>query len=127
MIFDFPILKIAFYLLLTFFFLYVFLARYACRVKVYDNEIMVKYFFFWDNDLIISLSDVSEVDFNKGFYDLYSDKTSGGLYVFPKYCYDTLFLKNKNGVIVSVKINTRMLTFNKIVSTVGNILNEKNR
>lgn len=127
MIFDFPALKIAFYLFLTFFFLYMLLARYACRVKVYDHEIIAEYFFFWEKDLVIPLSDISGVDFNKGFYDLFSDKTTGGVHVFPKYCYDTLLLKNQSGAIISVEMNTRIWTFNKVVSTVRDILDKKNR
>lgn len=78
----------------------------------------VKYVYPWEKNIEINLANVVDIDFEKGFYDLFSDKTRGGLFVFPKYCADRLILKvrdNKEIDTIYVQVNTRIFEFNKVV------------
>lgn len=123
---EFSIFKVCFYLLLTFCFLYVLFSRYACRIKVYDDSIKIKYFFFWDKDISIPLQGVHRVDYMKGFYDLTSDKSFAGLYSFPKYCYDKIVFQYERNEI-EVLINTRIFMFDRAYSLIESKTLEKGK
>lgn len=117
--------KILFYILFTFFCLYVFLSRRSGTIEVKADEIEIRYFFPWNKPIKIVLSSVSDVDYQKGFYDVFSDKSIGGVFVFPKYCYDRLvFTKNdlQKNTIIQVDINTRRMEFDKVVAILRNKL-----
>ena len=60
------------------------------------------------------MADIVAIEYEKGFYDLFNDKTIPGLYVFPKYCYDKLIVTTKSESI-DIYINTRMFMFEKLV------------
>lgn len=111
---DGGLVKTIFYLVVTLFFLYIFLGRHACKVEVRENEVYIHYFFFWEKDICVSTNKIMSIDYGKGFYDLFNDKTIGGLYVFPKYCYDKMIITTDTDN-VEVCINTRMFMFDKLV------------
>lgn len=118
LIFPAPLFKTVFYEVLIFFYLYFFLGRNACRIVLTDTELRIKYCFFWEKDITVNLGDIAEIDYERGFYDLFSDKTRGGLFVFPKYCSDRLILKMKNNYSIGVmliNINTRAFQFDIIL------------
>jgi len=124
-----PFFQIAFYAVFIFLYLYVFLGRDSCKLEIRDNTLLVNYIYPWEKDIAIDLFKVIDVDYEKGFYDLFSDKTRGGLFVFPKYCSDRLILKMKvddEVDTVFVPINTRIFEFNKIVKHLkSNLSNNK--
>jgi membrane protein YdbS with pleckstrin-like domain len=66
-IIDGPIFRTLFYLIGTFFFLYIFLSRYAAKVEIREDEILVKYFFFWDKDVSFPIGEIKSVDYEKVF------------------------------------------------------------
>lgn len=105
--------KILFYSIITFLFFYVFLGRYACKVIVFEDKVVVRYFFFWYKNICIDLNNVNSIDYAKGFYDFTDEKLLGGFYNFPKYCYDKLLFKTSTEEI-EVFINTRVFCFNKL-------------
>lgn len=105
--------KMIFYFLITFLLLYVFLSRYACKVTLYEDKILIKYFFFWDKDICLYLNKFDGIDYSKGFYDFVDNKMLGGFFNFPKYCYDKIVLKSSNEE-VEVFINTRLFFFKKL-------------
>src|SRR5688572_4408552 len=112
-----PILQILFYTIFTFLFLYILLGRSGCIAEVSGSLLIVNYLYPWEKDITVDLSQIIDVDYEKGFYDLISDKTRGGLYVFPKYCADRLIFTIKNGKDIDtilVPVNTRIFQFNKI-------------
>lgn len=109
------ILKLVFYVSLIFCFLYVLFSRYAGRVKVFQDKIRFEYFFFWDKNITVYLNDVLNIRYKKGFYDFIDDNTIGGLYSFPKYCFDKIIFITEKGE-TEICINTRIFTFNKMFS-----------
>lgn len=113
-IIDGPVFRTLFYLTGTFFFLYIFLSRYAAKVEIREEEILVKYFFFWDKDVSVPRGEIRSIDYEKGFFDLFNDKTISGLYVFPMYCYDKLIIRTQNENI-EICVNTRMFMFDRLV------------
>jgi len=116
--------KILFYLALTFLFFYILFSRYACRVTVFNDKILFRYFFFWDKDVCILLNKVSNIDYAKSFYDIIDDKALGGLYGFPKYCYDKIIFKMASDE-VEVLVNTRLYSFNKLYSIIKEKVNSE--
>lgn len=104
---------------LTFLFLYILFSRYACKVELFEDRVTFKYFFFWDKNISIPFEKVNTVDYEKSFYDFIDDKTIGGLYSFPKYCYDKIVFKTQ-AEEVEVLVNTRIFTFNKLFSLIEN-------
>jgi hypothetical protein len=108
-----PIVKMLFYFVLTFLLLYAFFSRYACKVILYEDKVLVKYFFFWDKDICIPLGKFVGVDYYKGFYDFVDDQMQGGFFNFPKYCYDKIVLKSSDEE-VELFINTRLFSFKKL-------------
>lgn len=124
-----PILQILFYAIFIFLYLYVFLGRGSCTVEIKGNNLFVKYIYPWEKNLTFDLFQITNVDYEKGFYDLFSDKTRGGLFVFPKYCADRLILTLRNGDdmdTVFVPINTRIFQFTKIVNNIETFI-KKNK
>lgn len=113
-IIDGPIFRTLFCLIGTFFFLYIFLSRYAAKVEIREDEILVKYFFFWDKDVSFPIGEIKSVDYEKGFFDLFNDKTISGQHVFPMYCYDKLIIKTKSETI-GICVNTRMFMFDRVI------------
>ncbi len=110
------ILKTLFYAALNFLLVYAFLLRHACKIEIDALTFKVKYAFPWDRDITLNLSNMESLDYKKGFYDLFSSKSLGGIFVFPKYCYDQLiFEMKKTDDIVYIEINTRMFAFDKTV------------
>ncbi len=78
--------------------------RYACRVEIYDDRFVIRYFVFWNSSIDIFFKDIISVDYKKGFFDFkaYLDNT----YSFKLICYDTLILvidSKRN----EIHINTR--------------------
>src|SRR5690606_15723282 len=118
---GFPISMILFYIAGTFLLFYILFSRYACKVTIYDNRILVQYFFFWEKNVCLLFEEISEVDYAKGFYDLVDDKALGGLYGFPRYCYDQLIFKKKSSEI-EILVNTRIGTFGKMFSNLREIV-----
>lgn len=74
---------------------------------------MYKIFLFWYKTIRLEIINYSEIDYEKSYYDLISDKSIGGLYGFPKYCYDKIILKRKDGEVEEFYVNTLMFSFKK--------------
>ncbi|MBN8667467.1 MAG: hypothetical protein J0M30_08175 [Chitinophagales bacterium] len=107
-----------FYSILSFSFFYILLCRNSCRVVLFKDQIYVNYFFPWEKNIILDISNLVEVDYEYSFFNYFSDKTRAGLFVFPKYCADELKLNILSyGKIeqYSLEINTRMFGFNRLV------------
>lgn len=113
-----PITKVVFYLVTSFLFFYLLFSRYACRILLYEDEIYVRYFFFWEKNTCVLLNKVQGVDYRKGFYDFIDDKSLGGLYSFPKYCYDEIIIKKMSGEF-ELHVNTMLFSFNKLISNIN--------
>lgn len=106
--------KVIFYSLLMFLFFYVLLLRFACKVKIKENVLEVIYAFPWDKKIVIDLAKVESIDYAKGFYDPFANQSLGGLFVFPKYCYDQLILEVKGEEnLLTLNVNTRIFRFDK--------------
>ena len=118
-----PVLKIIFYDILTFFFVYILFCRYACRIVISTSLIEINYFFFWDKNIKIPFTNIEEIDYQKGFYDFIDDKAISGLYSFPKYCYDILIV-HSNVEPKEVFVNTRIFSFNKVVRYLKNVISK---
>ena len=116
--FGIPLVRIIVYETLTFGLLYIIFGRFACRLTLTDDTLYVKYLFPWNKDIRVRVIDVRDVEVKKGFYDLFSENTIAGLFVFPRFCYDQLILniyddgKLKTTII---NINTRFSQFDQIV------------
>jgi hypothetical protein len=83
---------------------------------IIDSQfINVKYFSPWKKNISIRIADISKIDYQKGFYDFFSEKAIGGIFTFPQYCYDRLIIHSKSGNILIVNINTRLFQFKKVL------------
>ena len=115
--------KILFYSVFTFVFFYILLLRYACKLKVSSGKLEIIYFFPWDNNVIVDLSKVESVDFANGFFHPFSNQSLGGLFVFPKYCYDQYIFQIKDKEdLLTVNINTRLFQFGKCFKLIKSIV-----
>jgi hypothetical protein len=115
--------KVLFYSLLMFLFFYMLLLRFACRLKIKEDVLEVVYAFPWDKKIVIDLAKVESIDYAKGFYDPFSNQSLGGLFVFPKYCYDQLILEVKGEeVLLTLNINTRIFQFDKCFKTLKTLI-----
>jgi hypothetical protein len=109
-----------FYIPFTFFFYYVTFSRYACRVSIKEGMLTLNYFFFWEKDIKLNINSLQQVDYGKGFYDPVNDKSLGGFFSFPKYCFDKLILR-VGGNDQEILINTRLLQFDKLFAALKDV------
>lgn len=108
--------KAIFYSLLVFFFFYITFGRYACTVTLTTKSLHIKYIYPWEKNITIPINPIVKIEYEKGFYDLISDKPRS-VYNFPNYCSDLLIITqndNKESEI-HIEINTRFRQFNKML------------
>lgn len=106
------------YSIVLFLILYYHLSRYSCIVKLDDDKIYISYLSPWLTNESINVKDILDIDYQRGFYNLFSDKTIGGLFVFPKYCNDRMIFYMKNGTEKIINVNTRIFYFKKIIKLI---------
>lgn len=113
--------RIFVYELLTLSLLYLIFSRFACRMMLTEDALHVKYLFPWNKDIKIQVASIQKVEIKKGFYDLFSDDTIAGLFVFPRFCYDQLILEiYADGKVDTaiISVNTRFSQFDRIVKLI---------
>lgn len=120
--------KVIFYAAFVFLFLYILLSRYAGTIEITNNELHIRYLFPWNKNVFIKIDTITDVKYQKGFYDLFADKTMGGAFVFPLYCYDKIIC-NRYGMNsieeIDININTRIFGFDKAIKYLRDVLNDK--
>jgi len=105
-----------FYAIPAFLIIYVHFSRYACKVSVTDAEIIVSYIAPWIKNVSLAISEISKIDYKRSYYDLLSHETRGGLYSFPRYPYDTLYISSTGAKSVEIRLNTMAFGFDKILN-----------
>ena len=106
------IVKACFYSVLVFFFIYIVFSRDACIVKLTTEFLRIKYVYPWEKGINIPIKSIKQIEYEKGFYDLVSDKQRS-FYNFPKYCSDLLIITqhDKEQPDIQIEINTRFRQF----------------
>jgi len=96
---------------------YVHFCRYCCIVIITEKNLVIKYIAPWNRVINIKIENIKSVDYEKGFYDILSSKTRGGIFVFPQYCYDRLIVHQDDSEkpIIYLNINTIIYGFDKIL------------
>lgn len=125
-----PILKVIFYTTFTFSIIYIQFSRYGCTIEITEKEVVVKYLFPWYKNISVSITQITRVDYQKGFYDLLSSKSIGGAFVFPLYCYDAIILSVKSGDpenLLYIKVNTRLFDLGRFVKTLKSKVSAENK
>ena len=117
--YDYLGLALVVYSLIISILFYFFFARYSGKVILYSNSFKIKYFIPWTKNVDIELNSIQHIKGNKGFYDYFSENTIAGLFVFPIYCYDIIEIIDVKGNTKNIKINTRIFSFDSIVSKIA--------
>lgn len=118
--------KVLFNSVLIFLFFYLLMLRFACKLKVNGKVLEIVYFFPWYRNIKVDLATVESVDYAKGFYDPFSSQSLGGLFVFPKYCYDQFIFKIKGeDELLTLNVNTRVFQFDKAFKIINSLVTNK--
>ena len=107
--------------------LYLMFTRHSCRILVEDNFIKIKYFYIWEKNINFQIKGKCEIDYKKGFYDFFSDKSFQNLFNFPIYNFDRILIafKQPNIDTIYLDVNTRMFQFEKVIKFLSrNVLPE---
>ncbi len=118
------LIKALFYSLFVFFFFYIAFSRNACTVTLTTERLQVKYIYPWEKNISIPISSITQIEYEKGFYDFISDKPRS-VYNFPKHCSDLLIIiqKDDEHPNIQIEINTRFLEFNRTLKKLNTLVN----
>lgn len=117
------LIEVLFYIVFCSVLFYITFSRYACKIEIVGMIMSVKYFFPWEKRHIkIDLSQMESFDYGRSFYDFSADKALGGIFGFPKYYYDQITFKTKDGNYIYVEVNTMIFKFSKIKKYINNCL-----
>jgi len=96
------------------------ISRYACRVQIYEDKILVRYIGFWHKDKVIELKYQISMAIRTPIWslNLNHDSETFRAHIF----YDSIVLEDINHNYSVVRINTRIGQLNKVVSTLRAIL-----
>lgn len=95
---------------------YTFFCRHSSKIEITaKNEMRITYFFPWDKNVLINLTKFKYIDYARGFYNPFDERTLGYSSLFRK-CYDLLIVSdNINDSQIEIKVNTKLLNFHKLI------------
>ena len=112
------------YCLIIGFILYYYFARNICIIKLYENQIIIKYLFPYKLKLI-SFDKILELDYYKNGYNFFSTRQSNNLVFKP---HDTLTLKylaNREIEEVILYLNLRVFEFTKLLHELNKLVKQQ--
>ena len=103
---------------------FVTISRYACRIQIYHDKIIVNYLGFWHKNRVIKLENQINLDIRTPLWSFNLNYESEILrnYIF----YDALIFEDVYHKFNEVRINVRVGQFDKIARTIYGILASKN-
>jgi hypothetical protein len=106
--------------------IYFFFARYSCKITIEKNKIIVQYLAFWLKNIEVERDKIYFFDYKRGFYDFGEDLVHKKEIFLETICYDTVYLKMKDGKEISINVNIRINSFKKL-KQIFNTITEENQ
>ncbi len=105
---------------LVFILWFITISRYACRVQIYEDRILVKYIGFWHLDKVIELKNQISMTIRTPIwsFNLNHDSETFRGHIF----YDSIVFEDINHNYQEVRINTRIGQLSKVVKVLRAIL-----
>lgn len=119
LIYNMNLTGLIFYLPAGLLMFYVFFCRYSCRIEILDSgEMRIIYFFPWNKNRVVKLTEYKYVDYGRGFYVFISKRTLG-YFSTLRNCFDLIVLSESiKQSQLEIKVNTRMFGFKQVIDRV---------